>query len=285
MIGVVLFVTATVTVLTISSREILPESAPQRIVISLIAPFQQITSSTYAWSVDIWETYFATASAAVENRALMAKLSLAVADRNRHKELEFENERLRRLLNYSRGVDAEMITAKVIGRDPSPWAKTVMINKGKRDGLVKGLPVLVSEGVVGQIVSLYGHYAKVLLITDRSSAVDALVQNSRARGIVEGVSDQGCVFRYALRKETILPGDVIISSGFDQVFPKGMRIGEVVAVEKENSELFQTIYLKTFVDFEKLEEVLVSMPKPSSPPEVDELRHDMPIQSSHHESP
>lgn len=130
--------------------------------------------------------------------------------------------------------------------------------------MAKGLPVLISEGVVGQIVALYPAYSKVLLITDRSSAVDALVQSSRARGIVEGVNNEGCVFQYALRKEKIIPGDIIISSGFDQVFPKGMKIGTVVAVKKENSELFQTIYLKTFVDFEKLEEVMIYKHSPVS---------------------
>ena len=266
MIGGVLFVTLTFTMLTISSRDALPANGPQRLFVSLIAPFQQLATSTYAWSVNLWTDYFETTSAAIENRALRDKLARAAAAQNRCRELELENERLRRFVDYSREVDAELIVAKVIGRDPSSWSKSILINKGRQDGLTRGLPVLISEGVVGQIVELYDVYAKVLLITDRSSAVDALVQNSRARGIVEGLNNEGCVFKYALRKEKIAPGDIIISSGFDQVFPKGMRIGKVIEVKKENSELFQAIYLKTFVDFEKLEEVLISKPHLASAP-------------------
>ena len=214
MIGGVLFITATFTVLTISSRDALPGNGPQRLFISLIAPFQQVASSTFAWSVDLWTDYFETASTAIENRALRDKLARATSAQNRCRELELENERLRRFMDYSREVDTELIVAKVIGRDPSPWSKTILINKGRQDGLTKGLPVLISEGVVGQIVVLYNAYAKVLLITDRSSAVDALVQNSRARGIVEGLNNEGCVFKYALRKEKIAIGDIIVSSGF-----------------------------------------------------------------------
>ena len=149
------------------------------------------------------------------------------------------------------------LAARVVGRDPSPWFKTIMIDKGEKYGVVKGLPVIVSEGVVGQVVNVSEQYSRVLLIIDRNSAVDALVQDSRARGMVKGNNTEQCLFRYALRKDVILTGQVIITSGLDQVFPKGLRIGVVVDVKKEDSRLFQKIVLQTCVDFDKLEEVLV----------------------------
>ncbi len=268
MIGVVLFITATFTVLTLSSRDVLRGNGAERVVVSLIAPFQMLVSSTSTWYVNTWTAYFSTASAVLENRELKKKLGLAMAAQNRCRELELENARLRRLMDFGRSSKELLIAAWVTGGDPSPWSKSVMINKGRRNGLSKGLPVLVSEGVVGQIISVFDSYARVLLVTDRNSAVDALVQNSRARGIVQGNNSDECLFTYVLRKDEVVPGDLIVSSGLDQVFPKGIEIGEVVAVKKGNSELFQSIYLKTFVDFDKLEEVLVSVQVTSAVPKV-----------------
>jgi rod shape-determining protein MreC len=151
------------------------------------------------------------------------------------------------------------VAAKVIGRSPSPWVKTIMIDKGTDNGLTRGLPVMVSEGIVGQVIAVSDRYSRVLLVTDRNSAVDALVQSSRARGIVKGNNTDECSFCYALRKDEIQAGEMIVSSGLDGVFSKGLRIGQVVDVKKESSELFQTILLKTCVDFDRLEEVLVSI--------------------------
>jgi rod shape-determining protein MreC len=117
--------------------------------------------------------------------------------------------------------------------------------------------VLVSEGIVGQIIKVAAHYSRVLLITDRNSAVDALVQNSRVRGMVKGNNENQCSFVYALRKDEVKQGELIISSGLDQVFPKGLKIGRVTNVTKVHSQLFQNITLETSVDFDKIEEVLV----------------------------
>jgi rod shape-determining protein MreC len=132
-----------------------------------------------------------------------------------------------------------------------------MIDKGSTHGLEKTAPVIVSEGIVGQIVTVASHFSRVLLITDRNSAVDALVQNTRARGMVKGGNDNTCVFVYALRKDDIQPGETIVSSGLDQIFPKGLKIGRILDVKKEHSQLFQDIVIQTSVDFDTLEEVLV----------------------------
>ncbi|MBF0210483.1 MAG: rod shape-determining protein MreC [Desulfamplus sp.] len=258
LIGIVLFVATSFTILTVSSRSSLPDNGIERIAISLISPFQTVAAISFRWCTDIWTTYFAMVSAAKESSELKKELALIKASQSRCREFELENIRLKSFINFDNGYDNILIAAKVIGRDPSPWFKTLMINKGGRDGVEKGLPVLVAEGVVGQIVDVSEKFSRVLLITDRNSAVDALVQSTRARGIVQGNNTDECLFKYALRKDEITPGDIIISSGLDQVFPKGLRIGEVLDIKKENSDLFQMIFIKTFVDFDKLEEVLVA---------------------------
>ncbi|MBU2629251.1 MAG: rod shape-determining protein MreC, partial [Proteobacteria bacterium] len=185
------------------------------------------------------------------------QLGKAIETQNRYQELDLENIRLKKFVNFSGQVPDTYVAAQIIARDPSPWFKTIMIDKGANDGLVKGSPVVVSEGIVGQIIKVAANYSRVLLITDRNSAVDALVQNSRVRGIVKGNNEDNCSFVYALRKDQVKEGEMIISSGLDQVFPKGLKIGRILKVTKVHSQLFQDITIETSVDFDKIEEVLV----------------------------
>jgi rod shape-determining protein MreC len=149
------------------------------------------------------------------------------------------------------------VAAEVIAKDPSGWFKTVIIDKGSLDGLQKGLPVVLPTGIAGQVIEVSGRYAKVMLIIDRNSAVDALVQRSRARGIIKGESADQCRFEFVLRKHDVQIGDTVIASGLDGVYPKGLRIGRVSDLIQSSSDIFYEITVTPFVDYEKLEEVLV----------------------------
>lgn len=256
-IGVGLFIAVNFTVITMTSRQSLPVSGLERFAISLASPFQFMVTRTIGFTESVWRTYFTAVLAVEENEVLKTELARAREIQNRYAELELENARLKKFVNFTRSVPATYVAARVIARDPSPWFKTIVIDKGSVDGLIKGSPVLVSEGIVGQIIEVAKGYARVLLITDRNSAVDALVQNTRVRGMVKGNNEDTCSFVYALRKDEIKPGEMIVSSGLDQVFPKGLRIGKILDVKKVHSQLFQDIIIETSVDFDKLEEVLV----------------------------
>jgi rod shape-determining protein MreC len=107
------------------------------------------------------------------------------------------------------------------------------------------------------VIEVSKHYSKVMLITDRNSAVDALVQRTRARGVIKGESTDRCRLDYVLRKNDVRIGDTIVSSGLDGVYPKGLRIGQVSEVIEHDGDIFHEIIITPFVDFEKLEEVLV----------------------------
>ncbi len=268
-IGGLLFVIINFAMVTISSKDAVTDNTLESITISFISPFQMVISKTVNTTENVWQTYFNTVSAAEENRELRQKLAETAQIKNRARELALENRRLKKLVNFTSSVDYSFVAAQVIARDPSPWFKTIMIDKGTKDGLSKGLPVVVSEGVVGQIIKVAEDYARILLIKDRNSAVDALLQNSRVRGVVKGDNSENCYFRYALRKDEIKTGEMIISSGFDQVYPKGLKIGRVVAVQKENSQLFQKVVVKTSVDFDKLEEVLIALKTEQVNPQTD----------------
>jgi len=116
---------------------------------------------------------------------------------------------------------------------------------------------VVPKGIAGQVTDVSANYSKVLLIIDHNSAVDALVQNDRARGIIQGDAAGQCLFKYVLRKHDIKIGDIVVSSGLDGVFPKGLAVGYVSAVVKPKSGIFQEVTVIPYVDFEKLEEVLI----------------------------
>lgn len=259
LVGGLLFVAINFIMVTMSSREAMPDNGIERIAISMIAPFQAVVANTLNSAEQVWNVYFSTVSTAEENIRLRRKLSEVEELNNRLHELEHENRRLKKLVNFTRSVEYRFVAAQVIARDPTPFFKTIMIDKGENDGVKKGMPVLVAEGVVGQTIRVAGRYSRILLITDRNSAVDSLVQDSRIRGVVKGDNSDRCHFRYALRKEAIEKGDMIVASGFDQVFPKGLKVGSVMEVKKGNSQLFQKVIVEPSVDFDRLEEVLVAV--------------------------
>jgi rod shape-determining protein MreC len=132
-----------------------------------------------------------------------------------------------------------------------------MIDKGSSDGVRKGMAVVTPLGVVGQVVGVTSHAAKVLLLTDPNSGIDVLVQRTRSRGIVSGSLDSGTVLKYVKRSEDIQEGDRLITSGIDGIFPKGMMVGTVIKVRKQHLGLFQFIEVLPAVQTARIENVLV----------------------------
>jgi len=256
-VGVALFIAINFVVLSMSSRESLPVNGIERLFITITTPAQRAVTNSIQFIGNIWTTYFVSVLAVKENVELRKKLGSAIEIQNRYEELKLENIRLKRFVNFTDQASGTYVAAQIIARDPSPWFKTIMIDKGLNSGLAKDNPVLVSEGIVGKIVKVSSNSSRVLLIINRNSAVDGLVQNSRVRGIVKGNEDDNCSFVYTLRNDNIKPGEIIISSGMDQIFPKGLTIGRVLKVSKGHSQLFQNISIETSVDFDKIEEVLV----------------------------
>jgi rod shape-determining protein MreC len=235
------------------------------LTITILAPFQNAFSQSSRFIRDIWRHYFTVVAASQENDQLKKQLARAEEMKNVWVEARLANERLRRLTELEKSLTDAVVFAEVIAKDPTTWFKTVIINKGRRHGLAKGMPALVPEGIVGQVVEASGSYAKILLVVDRNSAVDALVQRTRVRGILSGTSTEACYLDYVLLKEDVVVGDTIITSGLDGVFPKGLRIGSVTSVEARPNEMFHTIDVAPFVDFGKLEELLVVL---KAPPEI-----------------
>jgi rod shape-determining protein MreC len=263
--GLIILVTLSILALSLSSRRPYPAYGPGRVAIALVAPFQKMIVATTKLFSDIWEHYFFLITVVDENEALRQQLQQARSLNHQLREAALSNERLRKLFKLQQRMPEPLIAAQVVGKDPSPWFQSVMLDKGIADGVQKGRPVINPDGVVGIVVEATAHYCKVMLITDPNSAVDAILQNSRARGIIKGGARGYCLLNYVLRKHQVVIGEPVVSSGMDGVFPKGLPIGEVAAIIKQDAGIFQDVTVTPYVDFERLEEVLV-VPGPQPVP-------------------
>ncbi len=248
--------------LFVFARYVTPSSDPRSFGLRFISPPQRAVAVVIRSIKSVWTHYFYLVSTERENDRL--KEILADASRNDVQCMEAEqaNSRFRKLLDFKNSDAVRSVAAEVIGKDPSQWAKTIIIDKGVAEGVTRGLAVVVPEGVVGQVIDAANHYAKVLLIIDSNCAVDALVQQTRAHGIVKGDSESRCLLKYVSRKEPVNVGDNIVSSGLDGVFMKGLQIGKVSGIVRNKSGIFQDITVTPFADFEKIEEVLVLLALP-----------------------
>jgi len=188
--------------------------------------------------------------------------------RVRVRELENENTLLRQQLAYRQAnPDFDILgaavlqrnpdLARVVGQDPSNLARYIIIDQGSAEGVKAGMPVVTPQGLVGRITATGTHWAKALLITDATSAVNAVVQSTRATGIVQGNVNGNLTIKYLPQGEAVKIGDLILTSGMGGGFPKRLVIGQVTSVRKHDIELFQEADIQPSVDFARLEFVLV----------------------------
>jgi rod shape-determining protein MreC len=192
-----------------------------------------------------------------ENRALREKIDLLENKLHEQREIEIENLRLRKLLSFQESVPFGLLPSKVIGKGFNSWSRTLLINQGSRAGVSKGMAVVRPEGVVGRILSVSPNFSLVQLIIDSNSDIPSIFQRSRAEGIVEGKISNQCRVKYLNRKADVQQGDLVISSGLGGVYPKGLIVGTVFAVQKKPYGLFQEVTITPAVDFSKMEEVFV----------------------------
>ena len=193
-------------------------------------------------------------------RAPAAPGGSAARTTHQYQEAYVQQQRLRELLGFRALAFPQAVVAEVVGIDPSPWSEVVTINKGSRDSLRKDIAVATHQGLVGRTIEMAPHYATVLLLTDRRSAVDALIQRTRARGIVVGKTRRLCELRYVDLHADIQVGDTVVASGLGEVYPKGLLIGTVAAVHQKPQGLFHEVEVQPAVDLAQLEEVLVLVP-------------------------
>lgn len=248
-------------------------SPVERLAVEVTAPAQRLFVKTIRYAEELWIHYFHLVELRKENIKLKNEIDSLRMENHHYRELMATEARLNELLQFKKTMDSPVIPAQVIGRDPTGWFESVIIDKGKNAGLKINMPVVNASGVVGQLVAVSPNYAKVLLVVDQNSAVDCLIQRSREKGILKGLSPNICKLDYVLKTGDIASRDVAVTSGIGGVYPKGLPVGEVVEVKDEPWEIFKTIKVRPAVDFSKLEEVLVILkegPLSNDPKEMTE---------------
>lgn len=183
-----------------------------------------------------------------------SEMSIRLAQLN---EIKGENERLRKLLDFKEDSPMKLVAAKIMGGDLLEDHRTVTINKGTAHGLRAGQGVITLDGVLGYVFRPQMWTAKVMLLEDRYSVVDAVIQRTRAHGIVEGRGAGGCTLKYVERSEDVRVGDIVVTGGLDQIFPKGFPIAVVESVERKTYSVSLKVDLRPVVDPNKVEEVFV----------------------------
>lgn len=228
----------------------------ERSVLTLTTPLQRVVDGVADEIRLLWTNYLWLVGARQQNQQLLEQNRKLQGELIALSEVRLENERLRRLLEFVDSIKRPALPARVVAEDTSSWARTIVIDKGTAVGLREGLPVVAAEGVVGRVIKTAYNSARVLLITDASSAVAALVQRTRTRGVARGQGDT-LSLEYAEREDNLQIGDLLVTSGMGGIFPKGLVLGRVEQVEQGQFGLFQNVQAVPAADFSHLEEVLV----------------------------
>ena len=243
-------------VLSYSAARLSETGFLRKMILEVAAPFEDAINISLKSLLDAWKRYLFLVGLEEENRQLRREKALLSEQLNRYREGYLEAIRLQKLLALKSGFPYRTVAARVIDSNRTSLFKTLLINKGTADGLRVGLAVLSDQGAVGRIIETSWHASRVLLMIDENSNIDALIQRSRAQGILQGAGAAGGNLKYISRTEEVLPGDVVLSSGLAGVFPKGMLLGVVTGVSRKEGGLFQKIDVAPAVDFGKLEEVM-----------------------------
>ena len=237
-----------------------------------LSPFQQATAWVaneirYATSV-VWEI----STLYEQNKMLRNEVEQLRGINLQANEALAENERLRAMIGYQHSAHQfDMVAARVIGRESDTWSSMIVIDKGTMSGLKDDMPVVTPQGLVGRVVEAGPNSSKVQLILDPRSSVGTIVQRaeSRVTGIVQGDMDNPTMPQMVNipKNADVVEGDVIVTSGFGGIYPKGIIVGLVSSLKNDDGGLLKIGVLESAVDFQKLEDVLVITASREAPPE------------------
>lgn len=247
--------------------------------VSLMTPVERAGTWMGSKVGGVWSGYVDLREAHRQNEQLKSQVDQL---RIRNHELETqagEAARLETLLNFRDAhPDAPMLAAQVIGASADPTSHTLFVNRGEHDHVRRNLPVITPDGVVGKIVEVFPSASQVLLINDKEGAVGALFFDSRTQGIVKGTGDSEPHMDYVSNDEKVQPGEEIVTSGMDRIFPKGFPIGVVESAAPGNP--FQNIRVKTAVRLDRLEDVLILLSMQEIP-----FKHEQPAAAAAENQP
>ncbi len=234
----------------------------QRLVLAILAPIQHGVEAVASGVAETWRGYGFHRETYLENRRLVARVRELEVELQTQSHRAEEAARLRELLEIRRVLPLDTLAAQVVAREGVPWFRSLTIDRGEADGIVLDAPVLSPTGVVGRVFATGPHAARVQVLLDRDSGAGVLLERSRVQGVVAGQvagpgsGDGDLLLKYVPERADVVVGDLVVTSGTDKIYPKGLLVGRVRFVG-EGSGLFRDIRVEPSARFDRLEEVLV----------------------------
>jgi rod shape-determining protein MreC len=229
--------------------------------VALVDPFQRSLRGITDISVGAWRTYRNLLRAQQENQELHTQLVSAQSQIQQLSEQAAESWRLRALLEFKNRLPFQTVAAEVIASSPGENSNAIFIGKGLDAGLTSDLAVITPDGVVGKIIAVFSRSSQVLLLTDPSSGVGVMLEKTRVQGVLKGDSRNLCMIRYIMNEEPVSSGETVLTSGLDQIYPKGLLVGTIVGISA--GDIYKHVEVKPAADLSRLETVLVVL-KPNS---------------------
>ena len=196
----------------------------------------------------------------IQNQRLKREIDLLRQKLNSLNEAYLENIRLQKLLSLKQKSTYKVIAAKVIARSPDSWSSIIIIDKGSNNGIKRGMTAINYLGLLGRVIETTAFTSKIVLINDPNLSISGIVQRSRQEGLVSGTLGNHLIMRYLTEESDIKIQDTIVSSGLNEIYPKGLLIGTVVDIGKEFSGLSRYALIKPAVNLSNIEEVLIIVP-------------------------
>ena len=228
--------------------------------VGAITPFERVLVWAQNGSGNVWHNYFYLRGVRAENRQLRGEIEEMRLQQVRLSEDAAQARRLQTLLAFKEQFISRTVAAQVIGSSGSDLSRIVYIDKGESAGIRRDMAVMTADGIVGKVLLVYPSVSQVLLINDQSSGVGALLEKTRLQGVLRGTANGEVVLERVMSDEQVPVGENVLTSGGDQIFPKGLSIGTVMQVGN-GKDLFLNVKIKPAANLSKLEEVLVLVEK------------------------
>jgi rod shape-determining protein MreC len=229
---------------------------------AVLAPPAVALSRVSGVFADAWAFITEIGTLRTENQRLQAEVARLREENARLRPDAQENGRLRTLLGFKQQLPYRSLAARIVGRDPSQWFSTVLVDRGASEGVARDDPVITSDGVVGHVVETAGSWARVLLVADSRSAVSAVLDRSREVGVAVGQGQTLLRLTYLSRDADVKPGDLVVTSGLGPIYPRGLPLGTIESTVR--GPMFQDAFIRPSADLGHLEDVLIVLRGPSA---------------------
>src|SRR5882724_714940 len=224
--------------------------------VGAVSPLEKALVWAQTSAGNLWHNYFYLRGVRAENRELKQRIEQMRIDQVRMSQDADQARRLQALLAFKEQFISQTRAAQVIGSTGSEQSRAIYIDKGEKDGIKPDMAVITADGIVGKVLHVYRSTSLVLLISDQTSGVGAILDKSRLQGILRGMPSGEIALERIMTDEQVPAGELVLTSGGDRIFPKGLPIGRVTKVST-GSDLFLNVRVKPAANLSKLEEVLV----------------------------